>query len=268
MNRLSSSAMVAVPSFLIKLIEYAKQHQIDLNTLSLRKVLCIGENIKDEKFELNALGQHIRSNWNLKLYSTYASTEMQTAFTECWHGRGGHAHPELIIVEIVDESGKQLPQGEYGEVCITTLGVEAMPLLRYLTGDICCYYDESCACGRRTIRLSPVMGRKKQMIKYKGTTLYPPYIFEILNRCNFINEYVVEVVSNEMDTDEIILHIATSLNVDECEQRIKPILQSGLRVIPKLNYISAQVIQMMQFPEGSRKAIKLIDHRKKNKFNE
>ena len=262
MQRLGVTALVAVPSFLIKLIEYAQKENIDLSALPIKKVLCIGENIRTETFEMNALGKYIQAHWHVKLYSTYASTEMQTGFTECWHGRGGHAHSELIIVEIIDEEGKQLDAGEYGEVCITTLGVEGMPLLRYRTGDICCYDEAPCACGRTTRRLSPVQGRKKQMIKYKGTTLYPPAIFELLNQCSFITEYVLEVKSNEMGMDDIVLHVSTPLVVDDCERKIKPFLQSQLRVMPLINYLSSTEIHAMQFPEGSRKAIKFIDHRK------
>jgi phenylacetate-CoA ligase len=267
-QRLGTTTLVAVPSFLIKLIEYAQKERIDLSALPIKKVLCIGENIRTETFELNALGKYIQAHWHVKLYSTYASTEMQTGFTECWHGRGGHAHPELIIVEIIDEEGKQLDAGEYGEVCITTLGVEGMPLLRYRTGDICSYEDTHCACGRTTRRLSPVMGRKKKMIKYKGTTLYPPAIFELLNQCSFIAEYVIEVKSNEMGMDDIVLHVSTPLVVDDCERKIKPFLQSQLRVVPLINYLSSAEIQTMQFPEGSRKAIKFIDHRKKGMVDE
>jgi phenylacetate-CoA ligase len=145
---------------------------------------------------------------------------------------------------------------------ITTLGVEGMPLLRYRTGDVCCYDEAPCACGRTTRRLSPLMGRKKQMIKYKGTTLYPSAIFELLNQCSFIKEYILEVKSNEMGMDDLVLHVSTPLVVDDCERKIKPFLQSQLRVVPLINYLSSVEIHTMQFPEGSRKAIKFIDHRK------
>jgi len=261
MKRLATSTLVAVPSFLTKMIQYAQTEKIDLSKLPVERVLCIGENIRDENFELNALGKFIRDAWDVKLYSTYASTEMQTAFTECEFGKGGHSHPELIILEIIDDEGRGLKPGEYGEVCITTLGVEAMPLLRYRTGDICCYYIEQCGCGRKTKRLSPVIGRKKQMIKYKGTTLYPPALFDLLNQCDFINEYVVEVGLNSLEMDEITLHISTSLIVDECERKLKPFLQSQLRVIPLINYLSTSEIHAMQFASGGRKPIKFIDNR-------
>lgn len=263
-KRLNVTALVAVPSFIIKLIEYCEKEHIEMNSLPVKKILCIGENIRNENFELNALGSLIKSKWDVHLFSTYASTEMQTAFTECKFGKGGHSHPELIYVEIVDDEGNSLKAGEVGEVCITTLDVEGMPLIRYRTGDICFYTDEICDCGRTTRRLSPVMGRKKQMIKYKGTTLYPPAIFELLNQCQYIKEYIVEVQYDTLGMDEILLHISTPLNADECERILKPFLQSKLRVIPQIHYLSSSEITAMQFPQGSRKAIKFIDNRKTN----
>jgi len=123
---------------------------------------------------------------------------MQTAFTECSEGKGGHHQPALLIVELLDENNRQVKIGEPGEVTITTLGVEAMPLLRYKTGDICIAFDEPCLCGRKTLRLSPVIGRKKQMIKFKGTTLYPPALFDLLNEMEEIKDFVAEVYSNEI----------------------------------------------------------------------
>ncbi|MGL1627237.1 hypothetical protein ACSTIF_00170, partial [Vibrio parahaemolyticus] len=78
-------------------------------------------------FTQNTLHRLITDHWDIQLYSTYASSEMQTAFTECSHGAGGHHHPELLIVEILDEAGNQLPAGTAGEVTITSLGVEGMP---------------------------------------------------------------------------------------------------------------------------------------------
>ncbi len=260
-KRLQPNSIVAVPSFMLKLAEWAREHQIDLNKTPLQKAVCIGESLRGADFELNALGRKIGEELPITLYGTYASTEMQTAFTECGAGKGGHQQPDLIILEILDEQGNALPAGQYGEVTITTLGVEGMPLLRYRTGDICAYYDEPCSCGRHSRRLSPVLGRTQQMIKYKGTTLYPPAIFDILNNIPFIKEYVVEVFTSELKLDELRLHINTSLPVDECEMKLRPILQSALRVVPHLLFHSGATIQQMQFPPTSRKQVKFIDNR-------
>ena len=260
-HRLQSNCIVTVPSFMLKLIEYAHEHQIDLKNSPVKKAICIGESIRGEDFELNTLGQKIYDEWPIHLYNTYASTEMQTAFTECNAGVGGHHQPDLVIVETIDDKGKPVGKGKYGEVAITTLGVEGMPLLRYRTGDICKLIDEQCYCGRTASRLSPVLGRKQQMIKYKGTTLYPPAIFDILNELDYVNEYVVEVFTNNLGTDELKIHINTPLPADDCEGKLKPVLQSKVRVAPMLHFHTVNAIQQIQFPSGTRKQVKFLDNR-------
>lgn len=259
--RLQANSIVAVPSFMLKLIEYAETHGIDLAKTPVQKAVCIGESLRGADFEPNALGSRILEKWPVKLYGTYASTEMQTAFTECGAGRGGHEQPDLIILEILDEQGRQLKAGAYGEVAITTLGVEGMPLVRYRTGDICAFYEEKCSCGRTSRRLSPVLGRRQQMIKYKGTTLYPPAIFDVLNHIPFIKEYVVEAFTNDLGTDELRLHLYTPLPADDCAHRLKPLLQAKLRVLPLLHFHTGAEMQQMQFPPASRKQVRFIDNR-------
>ncbi|HTF16994.1 MAG TPA: AMP-binding protein, partial [Chryseolinea sp.] len=81
-HRLKPTTLVAVPSFLIKLIEYAHAQGIDLATSSVKKVICIGESLRTSDMQLNILGSRIKDSWDVSLYGTYASTEMQTAFTE------------------------------------------------------------------------------------------------------------------------------------------------------------------------------------------
>lgn len=260
-KRLKPTAIVAVPSFILKLIQYAKDTGINIHETSVKKAICIGENIRNTDFSLNILGKKITEAWDIKLYSTYASTEMQTAFTECGEGRGGHYQPELVIVELLDENNEQVAPGIPGEVTITTLGVEGMPLLRYKTGDICMYYDEPCACGRTSLRLSSIMGRKKQMIKFKGTTLYPPALFDLLNEREEILDFVIEVFSNDIGLDQVLMYIVPSEESEECDHRIRAYLQARLRVSPVIKYVSAEVLQKMQFSEASRKAIKFIDRR-------
>lgn len=260
-KRLQPTAIVAVPSFILKLIDYAKEHAIDINASSVKKAVCIGENIRNTDFSLNILGKKITSAWDIELYSTYASTEMQTAFTECTAMRGGHLQPELLIVELLDEDDRPVPAGTPGEVTITTLGVEGMPLLRYKTGDICVHDETPCSCGRHSLRLSPVVGRKKQMIKFKGTTLYPPALFDLLNEMDEIRDYVAEVYSNEVGMDEVLLHLLPVNNHEDTDRKIRAYLQARLRVSPHVQYITAEEIQKMQFPEAGRKAVKFIDRR-------
>jgi phenylacetate-CoA ligase len=261
-ERLKPTVLVAVPSFIVKLIEFAVAQGIDLNTSSVKKAICIGESLRDENLELNALGKRIREQWDIHLYGTYASTEMQTAFTECNQGNGGHHHPDLIVVELLDDENKPVPRGQAGEVTITSLGVEGMPLVRYKTGDVATAFYEPCACGRKTMRLGPVLGRHQQMIKLKGTTIYPPGIFDILNQLPDLKDYVVEVYSSELGTDEIRLFLFTEGNQQELAENLRVIFQSRLRVVPSLEFVDHAEIEKLQLGEKTRKVKKFIDRRK------
>ncbi|WP_178987452.1 phenylacetate--CoA ligase family protein [Winogradskyella schleiferi] len=254
--------IIAVPSFLLKLIEYAQQHEIDINASGIKGAICIGESLREQDFSLNTLSKKIKDNWNIELFSTYASTEMNTAFTECEAHRGGHQHPELIITEILDTNNQTVAEGEAGELTITTLGVEGMPLLRFKTGDIVKSHSQKCSCGRNTNRLGPVIGRKKQMIKYKGTTIYPPAMHNVLNDFAEVETYIIELSHNSIGTDEILIKIATLEATEDLLQNIKDHFRAKLRVRPKIEFCAKKEIQRLQFPKMSRKPMMVIDLRK------
>ncbi|WP_085537170.1 phenylacetate--CoA ligase family protein [Massilibacteroides vaginae] len=261
-ERFKPTCCIVVPSFLIKLIEYAESNGIDYENSSIQRALCIGEALRNPDFSLNTLGKRIHERWRHPLLqSTYASTEMQSSFTECGACKGGHLQPELIIVEFLDDNNQPVKDGEAGEVTITTIGVRGMPLLRFKTGDICYHYTEPCSCGRNTIRLSSVLGRKGQMIKYKGTTLYPPALYDILDNISEVKGYVVEVFTNDLGTDEIQISVGTNKPSEQFAKQIKDLFRSKIRVAPGIKFLLEEEILKIQFPQMSRKAIKFIDLR-------
>lgn len=253
--------LITVPSFLLKMIDYAEKHGVDYKNSSVYGAVCIGESIKNQDFTDNILSQKIKEKWNITLFSTYASTEMSTAFTECEEQIGGHQHPELIITEILDDEGKSVKEGESGELTITTLGVEAIPLLRFKTGDIVKAHYEPCACGRNTMRLGPVIGRKQQMIKYKGTTLYPPAMNDILNDFNNILCYQIVIQSNEIGLDEIIIKISTDSDSETFVNEVRDHFRAKLRVSPKIEIVEFDILSKTVFNPSSRKPITFIDLR-------
>lgn len=258
-QQVKPTAIVCVPSFILKLIEFAEENNIDYKNCSVKKAICIGEAIRNPDFSMNALGKKIMNKWNIDLHSTYASSEMAAAFTECKAFKGGHLQEDLLMVEIVGEDGKAVSRGEPGELVITTLGVEGMPLIRFKTGDICSAHTEACSCGKTELRLSPILGRKNQMIKYKGTSLYPNAIYNVLENINSVRNYQVEVHTNEIGTDEITVNISTASqpNADVFIEAFR----SRLRVVPKINFFTEAELTAKLFPETSRKALKFIDKR-------
>ncbi len=261
-RRIYPDTLIVVPSFILKIIQYAEENNIDYHQFGVKKAICIGENLREQDFSLNLLGQKIKDKWDIELYSTYASTEMSTSFTECTAQKGGHLHPELIICELIDDEGNVVKEGEYGELVVTTLGVEAMPLLRYKTGDMCRFHYEPCSCGRNTPRISPIIGRKNQMIKFKGTTLYPYAIFDVLEQISYVENYLVYVSTNEIGTDQLTVKVGTRTQSEEMEKEIKDKFRARLRVAPEVIFESIETIQKIQTPEIKRKPIKFFDERK------
>lgn len=254
--------LITVPSFLLKMIEYAEKHNIDFNNSGVKGAICIGESLRNQDFTKNALCKKITDQWNIKLFSTYASTEMSTAFTECEHGLGGHHHPELIIVEVLDATNNPVKNGESGELTFTTLGIEAMPLVRFKTGDIVQVHAEPCQCGRNTVRVGPVIGRKQQMIKYKGTTLYPPAMYDVLNDFGSIESYIIEISTNDLGIDEILIKIAVDKPTPVFLQELKDHFRAKLRVTPKIEFSTNEVLRPIIFNPMSRKPIHFFDKRK------
>jgi phenylacetate-CoA ligase len=254
--------LITVPSFLLKMIEYAENHNININNSSVKGAICIGESLRNQDFTMNVLSKKITDKWNIKLFSTYASTEMSTAFTECEHGVGGHHHPELIIVEVLDEHNNPVKNGESGELTFTTLGIEAMPLVRFKTGDIVQLHTNPCLCGRNTFRVGPVIGRKQHMIKYKGTTLYPPAMNDVLNDFDAIESHIIEISTNELGTDEILIKIAVKHPTTVFLQELKDHFRAKLRVTPKIEFTTNEALKPLIFNPMSRKPIRFFDNRK------
>lgn len=263
-QRIKPDAVMCVPSFILRLIQYAEDHGIDFRNSSVKKIIGIGEGLRNQDFSLNLLGSKIKEKWDVELYATYSSTEMGATFSECGYGMGGHVHPELIIVEIIGEDNLPVPDGEEGEIVVTTLGVEGMPLLRFRTGDIAAKRVEQCKCGRNSYRLTPLVGRKNNMIKLKGTTLYPPAINDVLDNADFVSNYVVCVQDSEAGTDDVIVKVGLEGEQSfDVVKELKDRFRSRLRVAPKVEILPKEEIQRINYPAKSRKPVKFIDYRKR-----
>lgn len=263
-RRVLPTACIAVPSFLLKLVEFARNHGINHHASSLKRAICIGEALRLPTGEYNALGSRIAEEWpEMELFSTYASTEMQSSLTECGFHCGCHVPPDLIIVELLDDRNQPVSPGQEGEVTITTLGVRGMPLLRFKTGDICIADTRPCRCGRETMRLSSVLGRKGQMIKYKGTTLYPAALYEILDNVPGIANYQVEVYTGSIGTDQIRVRIGSPRASEAFEKELKDIFRAKVRVAPEIRFEPIERVAALLMPPSTRKQVKFVDRRGK-----
>ena len=263
-QRLKPDTIMCVPSFILRLIQYAEEHGIDYKNSSIKRIIGIGEGLRDQDFNLNLLGRKIKEKWDVQLFATYSSTEMGATFSECEYGLGGHVHPELIIVEIIGEDNMPVADGKTGEIVVTTLGVEGMPLLRFRTGDMAAKRTEQCRCGRWSYRLTPLVGRKNNMLKLKGTTLYPPAINDVLDNAEYIENYVIIVSDSEAGTDDVTVRAGLKYPVEfDVVKDLKDRFRSRIRVAPRIEICPKEEIARVNFPAQSRKPVKFIDNRKK-----
>ncbi len=263
-GRLRPTGMVAVPSFMVHMARRMKETGIRAEDIGLKKIVLIGDSIRDADLGTNALGSLIEDFFGRICYSTYGITEAQLSFFECGLHMGLHSHPDFILAEIVDDDGKVLPDGEIGELVLTTLQVEGMPLIRYRTGDITYKLTGQCQCGKNSPRIGPILGRKCQRLKYKGVTLYPKTIENALLGVNGVVNYQIEACTGDDQTDMIILRVGAHSNGNGLQSQLRDALLAKARVTPSIEIERPDEIEKRLFEGGGRKAVTFRDRRVKS----
>lgn len=256
-----ATAIVGVPSLMYKIGQYAIDCNEDPGKTGVKRLIAIGEPTRDKDLTLLPIARELEKMWNADIYSTYASSEIATTFCECPVRQGGHLRPELNITEILDDKGNPVPDGQKGEVVVTPLGVTGMPLIRFRTGDISYLISEPCDCGRTTKRIAPIIGRKNQMLKYKGTTVFPNAIIGCLEGDSRFHNGYVEVIKNPDGTDRIILNTALT-DKEGGTEWMKDVLRAKVRVVPEIRIISKEAAdnKVYQF-DKKRKRMTFFDLR-------
>lgn len=260
-QKLKPTGIVAVPSFMVHLARRVREQGLDPAALGLRKIVLIGDSIRDADFNSNALGALIESAFGAVCYSTYGITEAQLSFCECGMRRGLHSHPEFVLAEIVDDSGRPLPDGMIGELVLTPLQIEGMPLLRYRTGDVTFKRSEPCACGRNSVRIGPILGRKHHKLKVKGVTLFPKNIENALLCLKEVVNYQIEASTGDDRTDAILLRVGSRSTGDEFLTLLHDMLRAKARVTPQVVIETPEEIEKRLYAGGLRKAATFIDRR-------
>jgi phenylacetate-CoA ligase len=262
-RQMNPTALVGVPSFLRKLGQYVAAQGVEPRATGVRRLVCIGEPLRGRDMGLLKLGRDLEDIWGAPVYSTYASSETVTTFCECAAQCGGHLQPDLAIVEILDDDGAPVPAGGVGEVTVTPFATEGMPLIRFRTGDISFLLTEPCACGRTSPRLGPILGRKGQMLKVRGTTVYPQALYAALDEIAGMGEYYVEVRSTADLSDEVTVHVAgagAELTADVIRDR----LQARVRVSPAVRLAPEEEVRGKVFDPRSRKPVRFHDLRRRD----
>jgi len=262
MKQLRPDGLVAVPSLLLALARRARADGEDLAAFAPRRAMLIGDAIRGPDLTSNTLGRLLEDAWGGELFSTYGLTEAGLAFHECSAHQGLHSHPDLVIVEIVDDAGRPVPEGEAGELVITTLQVEGMPLVRYRTGDVTFLVPGVCPCGRGGARLGPILGRRRQRLKVKGTTLYPKAIEDVLLSVDGVENFVIEAHTGDGDTDRLVVRVGTFRDDPTFQRILREALYTKTRVTPECRLASPADVEALLFEGGRRKPRVFVDLRK------
>ncbi len=255
--RLQPTAIVGVPSFLRVIADKARETGFDLKGCSVKKAVCIGEPVRDLGFALNSSGSAIAAAWGATLYATYGVTELANSLCECEAGHGGHLHDSQLFIEVLDDAGRPVADGEVGEIVATTLGVEAMPLIRYATGDCAALFRAPCACGRTTPRLGPIIGRKNQQLKFKGASVFPTTLQAVLEEVEGVESFVIiaRAESELSDNIEVLVH------GDAPVARLREALQARAKIAPLIRHVPRAEIEALQLATPARKRRVFVDLR-------
>lgn len=262
-RKLRPQGIVAVPSFMAQMARRAREHGVRTNEMGLEKIALIGDSVRNEDFSLNPLGKLMESSFGNIFYSTYGITEGQISFCECSQKKGLHSHPDLVIAEVVDDNGRPLPDGRVGELVLTTLQIEGMPLIRYRTGDITFKLSDPCECGCNSIRIGPVLGRRHHRLKFRGVTLYPRTIENAILEMEEIVNYQIEVFTGDDHTDQVLLRVGSKKRDTAFKTALIEKLRSKARVSPGVEIMTPDEISERLFHSGSRKPVTFLDMREK-----
>ena len=255
-----TTALHAIPSYAIRLAEVFLSEGIDPTSTSLRTLVIGAEPHTDEQ------RKKIERLLGVKAYNSFGMTEMNgpgVAF-ECTEQNGMHIWEDCYLIEIINpETGEPVPDGEVGEMVLTTLDREMMPLLRYRTRDLTRILPGECPCGRTHRRIDRIKGRSDDMFIIKGVNIFPMQIEKILVQfaqlgSNYLitletmdnqDEMIVEVELNDLCVDSYI-------ELDQMRKEITRQLKDEILVTPKVKLVKKGTL-----PQSEGKAVRVRDLR-------
>lgn len=205
--------------------------------------------------------KRIHEELGIELYDIYGLTEIYGPGIgiNCKYDTGMHIFDDYLYTEIIDpETGKVLPDGEWGEIVITTLVKEGAPLIRYRTHDLSRIIPGNCPCGRTYPRIDVIAGRSDDMMKIKGVNVFPKQIEEILQTFpELSSEYQIRI-SHLEGKDTMRIYVETNGTVDflDIARRIAERVKSRIGFTPLV-----KVVELGVLPRSEKKSKRVIDER-------
>ncbi len=255
-----TTAIHAVPSYVTRLYEVMREQGVDPRKDTKLRVLAIGAEPHSEEQR-----KRIEEMMGVKAYNSFGMSEMcgPGVGFECPEQNGLHFWEDYYIVEIVDpETLEPVPDGEIGELVLTTLNREAMPLLRYRTRDLTRVLGRTCPCGRNHIRLDRMRGRSDDMIVLRGVNIFPIQIEKILMQFDDLaNNYLITLTTDK-DNDNMTVEVELERFDDDykklqmLEKEIRRRLKDEILLTPNV-----KLVPKGSLPVSEGKAVRVIDKR-------
>ena len=207
MKDFGTTLLVATPSYALRLAEVAREMGIDPKTDLNVKIGLVGSELLTD-----AMRDEMHKWWgdDMLVTSNYGMSELMGPGVsgECEYMDGMHINEDFFIPEIINpETGEVLPEGEWGELVITCIKKEALPLIRYRTKDITRLTYEKCKCGRTTCRMANLSGRSDDMLKIRGVNVFPSQIEEVILSVEGLGPHYEIIVEREGYSDKLTIRV-------------------------------------------------------------
>ncbi len=256
MQDLKSTVICATSSYALLLAE-------EINKRGLKDKICLKKGVIGSERWSDKKREYIANELGIELYDIYGLTEIYGPGigVNCSLQTGMHCWDDYLYIEIIDpKTGENVPDGEEGEIVITTLVKEGAPLLRFRTHDLSRIIPGECPCGSRYPRLDVIKGRSDDMFKVHGVNMFPSQVEELLGTVDGVSsEYKIDIAHDEEKNRDIILLTVEAegrVNFDKTGETIKNIFKSKMSVTPKVVVVSVGTL-----PRSEKKTKRVFDHR-------
>lgn len=253
---LESTVLTATSSYALLLAEEIDKRGLK-DKIHLKKGVFGSERWSEKKRE------YIKEKLGIELYDIYGLTEIYGPGIgiSCDAQNGMHYWDDYVYIEIIDpKTGKTLPDGEEGEIVITTLVKEGAPLIRFRTHDISRIIPGKCPCGRKHPRLDIIKGRSDDMFKVHGVNMFPSQVEELLALVDGVpSEYTINIAHDEPANKDIMLVTVEAegrVDFEQTGRQIRDLFKSRIGVTPKIT-----VVPVGTLPRSEKKTQRVIDHR-------
>ncbi len=254
MMDMKSTVLCSTSSYALLLTE-------EIENRGIKDKICLKKGVIGSERWSEKMRNRISEGLGIELYDIYGLTEIYGPGIgiSCKENCGMHYWDDFIYIEIIDPvTGENLPDGEMGEIVITTLLKEGAPLIRYRTHDLSRIIPGECPCGSKFPRIDTIMGRTDDMMKIKGVNVFPSQIEEVLGTFPEISsEYQIRISHLDgKDTMRIYVETTGNVNFNDLSKRIAEKVKSRIGFTPIV-----KVVEIGLLPRSTKKTQRVIDER-------